>query len=114
MSFKKEDLLNFEWMPEELKEYVYRKYQLDSIYLKTLGKIDEDYTWVVVVYDCESEGLLNYSYTEFEELLNNSIFRFFPDIQAGTIQLINGVKVIIETIGQKQALELLGYYEDGT
>jgi hypothetical protein len=114
MNLKRDELLNFEWMPSELKDYIYSKYKLPCIYLKTLGTIDEDYVWIVVIYDDESEKLKDYSYSEIEKLLHNNIFQFFPSIKAGEILLDNDAAVVIEVFDQKQALDLLGYDENCT
>jgi hypothetical protein len=113
MDLRIKEALDFEWMPDELKDYVYNKYKLDSIYLKTLGSIDKDYVWVVVIYNSdESEKYYN-SHKEFEQSLDTQIFKSFPDIKQGEVALDSNLKVMIELFNQDQALELIGFYENG-
>jgi hypothetical protein len=106
--------LNFEWMPDKLKDYIYGKYKLDSIYLKKLGAIDEDYFWIVVVYDSELSERYYDSYSEFEKSLNRNIFENFPNINQGEMRLQNKIGLFIEVFDQKQVMELMGYHEIDT
>ncbi|GAA0371049.1 hypothetical protein GCM10009092_39220 [Bowmanella denitrificans] len=104
-----ESLLNFEWIPDELKDYVYDKYKSDSIYLKILGKINQDYIWVVVVYDSDEAEKNFTSYKGFEESLNQNIFKTFPEIGEGKYLIEDNFKVTVEVFSQIQALNLLGH-----
>jgi hypothetical protein len=114
MDSEVENLLNFEWMPDELKDYVYEKYKSDSIYLKTLGRIDQDYIWVVVVYDSGKAEKIFSAYKDFEKSLELNIFKSFPEIVEGANKLEGDFNVTVEVFSQKQALNLLGFKASGT
>ena len=101
-------LLEFEFIPDRLKEFAYSKYHVDSLSVRTFGEVNNDYCLVLIAYNDKDKLLeLFGTYKAVDESLNRNIFDKYREISGGTTLLPEGLEVFVEKFSQEQAFEIL-------
>ncbi len=108
MIHKESHPLEFEFIPDQIKEYAYSKYAVDSLSVRTFGEIDKDYFLVLVAYK-DSDNLIDLfgSYKAFDDSLQKHIFDKSDQIVDGAFLLKEAWDVYVEKLDQSEVLALL-------
>jgi len=106
-----QEQLNFDSIPSKLKDYIYDKYDADSISLKYFGTIDKDYLLVVIVYDDRDMTIPDDfgSYQIFNKSIENNIYSNYKDLVKGSMLLDDKIELFIELFNQEDFIKLLEY-----